>query len=81
MRLSLLFLSMVRYPKHILQLPNPCHVGILLKALAEHYQMSTNVLVFQPFFSFFPNISVCPNQPPAAKGPGKRVNRVMLIFI
>ena len=28
----------------------PCHVGIHLKALAEHYQMSSHLPGFQSFF-------------------------------
>ena len=50
---SLLFLSTIPYHKHTLQSPKPCHVGIHLKALAEHYQMSTRVPAsFQSFFHF-----------------------------
>ena len=59
------FLFKVQHHKNSLQLPKPCHVGIHLKALAEHYQMSTIVPGFQS--TFFKLFSFCPNQPPAAQ--------------
>ena len=40
-----------------LELSEPCHVGIHWKALAEYYQMSTNVPGFQSFSSVFGIIS------------------------
>ena len=59
----------VRYHKHISQLPKPCHGGIHLGALAEHYQISTTLPGFHPFFHFFSQIMLCcPNQPPVAQG-------------
>ena len=62
------FLSKVWYHKHISLLPKPCHVGIHLKALAEYYQLNTNVPGFQLFLNFFQIILFCPDQPPAAQG-------------
>ena len=47
-----------RHHKHISQSSRLCHVGIHLKAVAEHYQMCANVPGFKPFFNFFSNYFV-----------------------
>ena len=41
--------------KKILTFSKSCHVGIHLKAFAEHFQMNTNVTGFQSLSSFLQN--------------------------
>ena len=36
-------MSEIRYHKYISKLPKPCYVATHLKALAEYYQMNTNM--------------------------------------
>ena len=75
------FLFKVQHHKNSWQLHKPCHVGIHLKALAEHYQMSTNVPGFQPFFNFFSNYFVFSKSPSGNTRVNKeRQNWLRLIF-
>ena len=50
-----LLLSKAQFCKNILDLPKPCLVGNLWKALAVYFQMSTYVPGIPYFFPLFPS--------------------------